>query len=152
MTDQPRDWDKELAAIDAQIARMPAPPAQPATPARAAPAGGTPASPPPALPAGRGARQFVGAWVRALIGAVLAVAVWSWPYAHPCGWALYGYSGAIAMVVVAGAWGMAASWRRRVGLAHLVSLGVFLAGLILAAATVLPRTGYARVPATWMCP
>jgi hypothetical protein len=39
-----------------------------------------------------------------------------------------------------------------VGLAHVVSLGVLLAGLILAAAIVLPRSGYARVSATWMCP
>lgn len=152
MTDQPRDWDKELAAIDAQIAKMPAPPAASASPVRQAPSAGGPAAPPPPAAGGRGARQFLGAWVRALIGAVLAVAVWTWPYAHSCGWSLYGYTGATAMVVVAGGWGMAATWRRRVGLAHVVSLGVLLAGLILAAAIVLPRSGYARVSATWMCP
>jgi hypothetical protein len=149
MPDQPRDWDKELAAIDAEIAKLPAPKPGGAPPAPRG--GGAPAAAPgPAAPGT--ARIFLGAWVRALAGAALAVAVWSWPYAHRCGWGLYGYLGAVLMVLVAGVWSSIATWRRRMGLAHIVSLAVLVAGLAFAAAEILPRAGYAKIPLTWTCP
>ena len=44
------------------------------------------------------------------------------------------------------------TWKRRMGLAHTVSLLVILWGLGLGAAVVLPRIGYAKVAATWFCP
>lgn len=147
MADQPRDWDKELAAIDAEIAKIPPPKA------------GAPPAPRPAgqpvpqgAPPPRTARVFLGAWLRALFGAALAVAVWSWPYEHRCGWALYGYLGAVAMVTVAGVWSTVATWRRRMGMAHVVSILVLIAGLAFATAAILPRVGYAKVPLTWTCP
>ena len=148
MADQPRDWDKEMAAIDAEIAKMPAP--KPGAPVAQRP-GAPPAAQAAAAPP-RTARIFLGAWLRALFGAALAVAVWSWPYEHRCGLALYGYLGAVAMVTVAGVWSTAATWRRRMGAAHVVSILVLIAGLAFAAAAVLPRVGYAKVPLTWTCP
>lgn len=154
MPDQPRDWDKELAAIDAAMAKAPPPAPAPGASAPATrPAAATPASPGTAAPVVRGgARTFLGAWLRALVGAALAIAVWGWPYAHACGLGLYGYLGAVLMVIVAGGWSSIASWRRRMGAAHVVSLLVLAAGLAFAVAQVLPRVGYARVPLTWTCP
>lgn len=149
MADQPRDWDKEMAAIDAEIAKMPPP--KPGQPPAARPAGGV-ATGSPAAPAPRGARVFLGAWIRVLFGAAVAIAVWSWPYATQCGWKLYAYLGAVAVVIVAGVWNIAATWKRRMGAAHTVAILVLLTGLFLAAQAVLPRIGYARHALTWMCP
>jgi hypothetical protein len=38
------------------------------------------------------------------------------------------------------------------GLPHILSIGLLLWGLTLMAGVVLPRTGYAKTPATWFCP
>jgi hypothetical protein len=38
------------------------------------------------------------------------------------------------------------------GLAHLLSQLLVIWGLVLAAAVVLPRVGYAKDAATWLCP
>jgi hypothetical protein len=54
-------------------------------------------------------------------------------------------------VVGAGVWGMLASWRRRLGVAHVVALLVTLWGVGLVAAELLPRLGYAKDTATWSC-
>ena len=152
MTGPPRDWDKELAEIDKLMAK----PASAAPPPVAAPAG-RPAAPaprsagPPALPApARGSALSV--WIRVLLGVVLAGAMTQWPYGTQCGTPLFLYTGASGMVGLAGLWAAGASWRRRMGLAHIIALGVTLWGLVLVAAIVLPRIGYARVGATWFCP
>ncbi|HET7024154.1 MAG TPA: hypothetical protein VFI39_02995 [Gemmatimonadales bacterium] len=153
MADQPRDWDKELAAIDREIAKLPDPrPGQPPT-GRTAGAPAAVAAPAAApVPASKGARAFLGAWVRVLFGAAIALGVVSWPYAHLCGWSLYGYLGAVLVVIVAGVWNILATWKRRMGAAHGVALAVLITGLILAAQVILPRIGYARQALTWMCP
>jgi hypothetical protein len=65
---------------------------------------------------------------------------------------LFLYTGAAGVVALAGLWSSVSSWRRRMGLAHTISLLVTLWGLILAAAVVLPRIGYAKAAATWFCP
>lgn len=151
MADQPRDWDKEMAAIDREIARLPAP--QPGAPPATRSAGA--AAPAPVVTQGTarpGTRAFLGAWIRVLLGAALAVGVWSWPYVHPCGWSLYGYFGAVLVVIVAGIWNILATWKRRMGAAHGVAILVLITGLILAAQVILPRIGYARQALTWMCP
>ncbi len=75
-----------------------------------------------------------------------------WPYAHGCGPGLLLYGGAVGVVVLSGLWGAAGSWKRRMALAHLVSLLVTLWGLGLAASILLPRLGYAKEAATWLCP
>jgi hypothetical protein len=143
MTGPTRDWDKELADIDKLITSSPVP----------APGGKTPAAPsrggPPA-PVSR--REALGGWSRVLLGAMAGIGVSFWPYAHACGLGLWLYLGVSGTVVVAGTWGMLASWRRRLGLAHVVALLVTLWGLGLTAAVLLPRLGYAREAATWSCP
>lgn len=152
MADQPRDWDKELAAIDREIAKLPEP--KPGQPPAVRSGGGAPAPAPvaPSVAPRTGTRAFLGAWVRVLLGAAIAVGVWSWPYAHPCGWSLYGYLAAALVVIVAGVWNILATWKRRMGAAHGVAILVLITGLILAAQAILPRIGYAKQALTWMCP
>lgn len=141
-----RDWDKELADIDKLMA-------QPG--AAAAPAKGGPVA-----PAGRAAvlapsrsskaATFTG-WLRVLLALLLAVAVPVWPFLHVCGGGLMLYLGAVGVTVLAGLWSAVTSWRRRLPLAHVLSLLVVLWGLALAAMEVLPRMGYAKQALTWVC-
>lgn len=148
MSDQPRDWDKELADIDKVIARMPAQGQAPA-------AGGGPSAPVPARPPADSSGGKLAAfttWLRVGLGLALAVGITQWPYASACGLNLIVYLGAISTVAVAGLWSSISSWRRRMGLAHTLSLLVLVWGLVLAAREVLPRTGYARQVRTWSCP
>ena len=146
MTDQPRDWDKELAEIDRAIARAPA--------QAPAPSGGAPS--PPARGGGGAATggrlATLTTWFRTLLGLSLAVAMTQWPYPNACGFNFAVYLGAISTVVVAGLWSSVTSWQRRLGLAHTLSLLVVLWGLVLAGREVLPRVGYARHARTWTCP
>lgn len=148
MSDQPRDWDKELAAIDKVIARAPAG-AAPPVPA-ASGGGSAPARSGAAAPAGGRLGTFT-TWLRVLLGLALAVGMTQWPYPNACGLNLAVYLGAIATVVTAGLWSSVSSWRRRLGLAHTLSLLVLLWGFVLAAREVLPRIGYARHARTWSC-
>ena len=149
MADQQRDWDKELADIDRLIASQPAGAAPKPVPAgkRPAPAGAPALPPGPAVP--KGGRWP--AWIRAILGLALAVAMTQWPYAHACGLGLMLYLGAAGVVVVAGLWTAVSGWRRRSAGAHMLGLLVTLAGLGLIALQVLPRIGYAKQAAVWMC-
>lgn len=140
MSDQPRDWDRELAEIDKVMARPPTSAQPPAT---------TTGRGTPAPAAGRMATLTT--WLRVILGLVLAIGITQWPYANACGLNLVVYLGAISTVIVAGMWSAVSSWSRRLGLAHLLSLGVLLWGLVLAAREVLPRVGYARTVRTWSC-
>ncbi|HEY9384472.1 MAG TPA: hypothetical protein VIP80_13260, partial [Gemmatimonadales bacterium] len=91
-------------------------------------------------------------WVRVLLGVAVAAGVTlAWPYRHSCGLPLYGYLAASAGVLLAGVWGAVASWKRRLGLAHVVSLLVILCGTGLLLKELLERTNYVRYPATWSC-
>ncbi len=146
MSDKPRDWDKELADIDKVIAKAPAG-GVPATPGRAA----VPASGREPVPAGGGRFPVFTTWLRVGLGLALAVGITQWPYPNACGINLALYLGAIVTVVVAGLWSSVTSWRRRLGVAHFLSLLVLLWGLVLAAREVLPRVGYARHARTWSC-
>ena len=97
---------------------------------------------------GAGARLIL---VFALFGA-LAI----WPYENDCGSGLFGYLGAEAAIVAGGLWVAFTTWRARLPKMHALSLLIILVGLVLIAAEVLPRTGYATVdpkhpPAFW-CP
>jgi hypothetical protein len=122
--------------------------------------GGAHAQQPPARPRSSGPTRSVAArahwnvaalWGRVVLGVALGAAMILWPYPHACGWALLGYFGAVAAVLLAGAWIAFASWRLRNGVTHLVSLVLFYWGLVLAAEQVLPRIGYAEDPAAWLC-
>ena len=147
MTGPPRDWDKELAEIDKVIAKQPLGGPQPGQRAAAA----APARSVAALPPAAG-RSLLTTWLR--VGLAVAVAggvALAWPYPHPCGFPLYGYLAASLGVVLAGCWSAVTSWRRRLGLAHLISLLVVACGCVLIAKTVLDRSEYVRHPATWSC-
>lgn len=94
---------------------------------------------------------LIGLWGRVALGISLGVMMTAWPYFRECGLPLFGYLGAVAAVVVAGAWIAATAWRLRNGAAHILALVLLLWGLALTADQLLQRTGYAAVPATWQC-
>jgi heme A synthase len=109
-------------------------------------------TPRPARPAVIPTRgDHVALWARLLLGVALGVAMTQWPYPHGCGVPLSGYLGAVAMVVLAGAWIAVSSWKLRVGVVHTLALLLLFWGIVLAAERALPRVGYAAERATWRC-
>jgi len=144
MSDQPRDWDKEMAEIDRIMGKPPA----------ISPGSAVPVARGPASVARSGGGRFAASttWLRVGLGLLLAVGMTQWPYPNACGINLAIYLGAILTVAAAGLWSSVTSWRRQMGLAHALSLMVLLWGLILVAREVLPRVGYAAVTRTWVCP
>jgi len=92
-----------------------------------------------------------GVWARVMLGVLLGVALTQWPYAHACEKPLILYMVAVTTVLVAGLWGARASWRSRMGFAHIIALGTILWGISLSAQEVLPRVGYAKTRMTWRC-
>jgi len=151
----PRDWDKELADIDKLIASGPAVPATP--PAKQgkrqeAAAGGRREA--EAETGGRlAALRYHSAftWIRLILAGLLGIGMTQWPYTHGCGIPLYGYLGAVGVVIVASFWSMVSSWKSRSALAHTLSIVLLFWGSALAAREVLPRIGYAKHPAVWTC-
>jgi hypothetical protein len=97
-----------------------------------------------------------GAGARLVLVFALFAALVFWPYENACGTGLFGYVGVEAVIVAGGIWVAITTWRYRLPRMHALSLLIILVGLILIAAEVLPRTGYAVVdprhpPETW-CP
>jgi hypothetical protein len=90
-------------------------------------------------------------WARVALGVVLGAMITQWPYPHACGWGLLQYFGAVAMVMVTGAWIAVASWSRRHVTSHVLALLLILWGIALAAYEILPRVGYAALQGTWQC-
>jgi hypothetical protein len=124
------------------------------------PSDGTPAPQPVTRPRPSGPRRsaapsprwaLAALWGRVTLAAALGAGMTQWPYPHACGWPLLGYLGAVATVLLAGAWLALASWRLRNGLTHILSLLLLYWGLVLAAEQVLPRVGYAAEEAGWLC-
>ena len=154
MTEQPRDWDKELAAIDREIEKQGAGPGAPGTPASLPPGAPPPPVPPPApgaaAPVVRGAAAVTWFWV--VLAVLLAAALPLWPYDKACGLQLFFYLGAAALALLAGAAGAVNSWKARRGLAHVLSLAVVVWAGVMGAREVLPRTGYAAESRAWLCP
>jgi hypothetical protein len=74
-----------------------------------------------------------------------------WPYTAGCGLPLAAYLAGVAAVIVAALWSMVSTWRTRLGFAHFLSIALLLWGAALAAREVLPRIGYAKQPAAWLC-
>ncbi len=139
MTEQPRNWDKELADIDKVIGRQPAPAAAPPPGAGKAP---TP-----------GQRRFVAlTWFWTGLAIVLAVALPLWPNDKSCGLRLVFYLGAAAIALLMGVLGALASWSYRRGLALVLSLLAILWAGVMGAREILPRVGYARQELHWSCP
>lgn len=139
MTEQPRDWDRELAEVDRAIAKQQ--PAATSTPT----AGGPPSHPT--------RRRFVAlAWFWTGLAIVLAVALAVWPYDKNCGLRLIFFLGAGGIALLAGVLGALASWAHRRGLAHLLSLLVIVWAGVMVVREILPRAGYAKEPRDWTCP
>ena len=150
-----RDWDREMAEVDKLLARLPAadpslgrgaasaPPRPGAAGAGVATAGAASHTP---------AADQLGTWIKVGLGLLVGIGMIFWPYSHACGFRLWFYLGAAGTVAIAGVWGSISSWRSRLGLAHTLSQGLIIWGLILAAGEVLPRIGYAKEAATWLCP
>lgn len=151
--EKPRDWDKEMADIDKIIAAAPAgPPALPVPAGQAVRAPTAPAAGPvPARAGGLGKYARLFTWVRLTLGLLLGAAMTQWPYTHGCGLPLFAYLGGALAVLVAAIWSGVSSWKTRSGFAHALSLGLLVWGAFLAAREVLPRIGYAKESAEWMC-
>ena len=143
MSDQPRDWDRELANIDKAIAKT--------TPAGAAPGPATAPRSPAGIPAPR-RRSVALAWFWVLLAVALAAALPLWPYEKSCGLQLFFFLGAAGVTMVVGLLGALSSWAHRRGLAHLLALSVLIWAGIMTVREVLPRVGYAMQSRTWMCP
>jgi hypothetical protein len=143
MSDQPRDWDKELANIDRVMAKQSgsAPPVAP----------GRPAAVPSAAPVPARRRSVALTWFWVILGIALAVALPIWPYDNGCGIRLFFFLGAIGITAIVGVLAALASWSHRRGFAHLLSLVVIGWAGVLAAREVLPRIGYAKQSSTWSC-
>jgi hypothetical protein len=137
MTEQPRDWDRELANIDRAIGKQPA-----ATPSATATGPSAPVA----------ARRFVAlTWFWTVLAVILALALPLWPYDQSCGLRLVFYLGAAGIAVLVGVLGTIASWSHRQGLAHMLCLLVIAWAGVMVAREVLPRAGYARESRDWVC-
>lgn len=139
MTEQPRNWDREMAEIDRAIAKAPA------TPPTAGTGPGTVPSPAPK-------RLVALTWFWVGLAVVLAIGLTFWPYDKSCGLRLIFYIGGAGIVVLIGFLGALASWSHRRGLAMVLSLLAIVWAGVMAAREVLPRVGYAKQSLAWTCP
>ena len=163
-----RDWSKELAKVDKQLASLSddallGPTVQPPAKGGAAPRGqaAPPAHSEPATRGGGGSAggerktSAFGVYARFVLALALGVAMIVWPYENRCGVGLAGYLAAVVALLAAGVWSAVWTWRHRAPRAHTLSLIIILYGLVLGSLDVLPRVGYgrpdARHPATWTC-
>lgn len=95
--------------------------------------------------------DLLGPWARLVLGLALGTMMAWWPYPRTCGFPLAGYLTAVLTVVLGGGWAAVSAWRYRASLAHVLSLILVFYGMMLVAAELLPRTGYAVDQATWQC-
>ncbi len=99
---------------------------------------------------------MIGAGARLVLVFALYTALAIWPYDNQCGSGLLGYLAVETVIVVGGVWVAFTTWRYRLPKMHTLSLFIVLAGLLLIAAEVLPRVGYAAVdpkhPPRFSCP
>ena len=156
-----RDWEKELAKIDRQLASMPDEQLLPEREAgtwkkREVPTAKAAKAPGGSVPVERGRPRK--AWLiyaRVLLALALGAGMLFWPYEARCGAGLVAYLGAVAVVIASGIWSSIWTWRHRASRAHALSLLVILWGLVLCSTAVLPRIGYTKPdplhPASWAC-
>jgi membrane protein YdbS with pleckstrin-like domain len=138
------DWDKELAKIDKQLESISDDQLLP-QPKNA------PAKVKEKIAVERAQTSTLGVMFRLVLAVALGVAMLFWPYESQCGLGLAAYLGAVVVVGISGIWTAVWTWRHRSGKAHVLSLLILLWSLVLGAQTVLPRTGYAKVGAPWIC-
>ena len=154
-----KDWAKELAKVDKQLASLsddallgPAPTA----PAKGGSAAAAPKAAGASAVAGtKPATTNFGVYARLTLSVALGVAMVVWPYNARCGAGLAGYLAATVAVVGSGVWSAVWTWRHRAARAHSLSLLLVLWGLVLGSLEVLPRIGYAKPdakhPPKWGC-
>jgi len=143
-----RNWDKELSRIDKQLESVSDaalfPSAKSSTPAAKLD-----------VATQRATTRSWGAFLRLGLSVAVGVGILWWPYPARCGLGLVLYLGAVGAVIAGGVWSAVWTWHHRTARAHMLSLLLILWGLVLAAADVLPRTGYATPtlahPAAWAC-
>lgn len=151
-----RDWEKELAKIDKQLASLPDEALMPAAPDKAAkaPAKGRAGSAAPAKAEPRATTSF-GVFARLTLALAVGIAMIFWPYPSRCGLGLIGYLGAVGVMTAGGVWASIWTWRHRAARAHLLSLAITVWGAFLGSVEILPRIGYAfptdKHPAAWAC-
>ena len=101
--------------------------------------------------ASRVVHTTAGAALRLSLVIALAAALNFWPYAHDCGLGLFMFLAVELVVLAGGLWASVYTWRGRMPRAHAAAALLILWGLALLSAEVLPRVGYARAQAVWMC-
>ena len=143
-----RNWDKELSRIDKQLESVSDaalfPSAKSSSPAATQD-----------VATQRATTRSWGAFLRLGLSVAVGVGILWWPYPARCGLGLVLYLGAVGAVIAGGVWSAVWTWHHRTARAHMLSLLLILWGLVLAAADVLPRAGYATPtlahPAAWAC-
>lgn len=99
---------------------------------------------------------MIGGGARLILVFALGVALAFWPYERECGSGLAAYLSVEAVIIIGGLWVAISTWRARLPRMHVLSLLIVLVGMILIAAEVLPRIGYASVdpkyPPRFSCP
>jgi hypothetical protein len=154
-----RDWDKELAKVDKQMASL-------SDEALLQPAGGGKTKAGSGAPKGRAPISADtgdvttgfpwGMYARLTLAVLLGAGMVAWPYERRCGIGLAGYLAAVIVVITSGVWSSIWTFRHRASRSHTLSLLIILWGLILGSIEVLPRVGYAKPdpqhPAGWSCP
>ena len=148
MSEQPRDWNRELADIDRVIAKQGSAP-QGGAPLPAPAPGSRAQVPGVAAPVRR--RSVALTWFWVLLALALAAALALWPYQRSCGLQLIFFLGAAGVTALIALLGALASWAHRRGFAHVVSLLVIVWVAAIALREVLPRVGYAKTNLPWMC-
>ena len=155
-SEKERDWDKEMAEVDRLLKKLPN-----ADPTLGRGAGYESTAKKPSLstvtprggvapPSGSGR---LGTWAKVALGVLVAVGVAPgvWPYTHGCGLHLIFYLAGVTTVIAAGLWSSLSSWKRRLGVAHVISQVLIIWGILLLTREVLPRVG-ASASAVWLCP
>ena len=151
-----RDWDKEMAQVDRLLAKLPEAdpalgrgvPTVPVSPRAAVGGAAGAVAMHPAGPARGGA--WITTWMRVGLGLALGVGMLVWPYTHACGLKLVFYLIGATAVTVAGVWSALTSWKRRLGIAHTLSIVLIIWGLGIAGRQVLPRI-YGKTPIPFFC-
>jgi hypothetical protein len=150
-----RDWDREMREVDKLLAKLPdadptlgrGVPTVPVSPRPAVTGGVTGSSSIYAGPA-RG-RAWLTTWMRVGLGLALGVGMLVWPYPR-CGPSLIFYLLGATAVAVGGVWSALTSWKRRLGIAHTLSIVLIIWGLALASRQLLPRI-YGKTPIPFSC-
>ena len=154
-----RNWDKELAKIDKQLESVSdaqlfpetAKPGAPTPPAGAGAGAGAGAAVSPRVAADRAAARSWPAILRLTLSVLLGVGILFWPYENRCGGGLVAYLLAVSAVIASGVWSAVWTWRHNAARAHILSILLIAWGVMLGAAEVLPRVGYAKQVLTWSC-